>query len=540
MGDLGDATLSMELLRLRVLDTCATPRHNWRSASWCKRPNSPSHSSPIPESSSSNGEEGNDSFVLFDDTGVKTQSRKPNSPSLPSPIPESSSRNREEGYDKFGLFLDAEEDNKEQEVSCTRPPRFFDSQGRYMQLLCPPFRALSFSGFSHKETMSREPAMNTLPKRALDTRNETQTKIDLNFVQDVVYDEEHQGGGNDIIEENGQMEESKDRAAQCDKECSQVLPYLFVGSRTVAQKLSTLHHCGITHILNCVGFACIENFPNDFCYRTLWLEDSPGEDLTCILYDVFDFIEEVREQEDCRLFLHCCQGISRSVALVIAYLMWKEHRSFDDAYAFVKAARCIASPNIGFVVQLLQWQSKIQNPPSENVFRMYCVVPHSSYAPLHLVAKTVPNPSICSLDSRGVFIIQLSSKLYIWRGKRSDLEMVAAADRSAFQLVRYEHVQGPLVSCNEGFEPAELCEALGTGNVEVKNSKSKLGEISLSFEVGEKIVAEYDTDYQLFWTAKLGGFMPPAVGTGLIITLPAKAECFCWFGSTYNCGCKRP
>jgi len=94
----------------------------------------------------------------------------------------------EEGYDKFGLFLDAEEDNKEQEVSCTRSPRFFDSQGRYMQLLCPPFRALSFSGFSNKETMSSQPDMNTLPKRALDTRNETQT-------QDVVYDEETSGWG---------------------------------------------------------------------------------------------------------------------------------------------------------------------------------------------------------------------------------------------------------------------------------------------------------------------------------------------------------
>ena len=266
----------------------------------------------------------------------------------------------------------------------------------------------------------------------------------------------------------------------------------------MAQKLSTLHHCGITHILNCVGFACVENFPNDFCYRTLWLEDSPGEDLTCILYDVFYFIEEVREQAHCRLFMHCCQGVSWSVALVIAYLMWKEHRSFDDAYAFVKAARCIASPNIGFVVQLLQWQSKIQNPPSKNVFRMYSVVPHSSYAPLHMVAKTVTNPSICALDSRGVFIIQLSSKLYIWRGKRSDPEMVAAADRSAFQLVRYEHAQGPLVSCNEGFEPAELFEALGAGNVEDKNSKRKQGEISLSFEVGEKLVVEYDTDYQVF------------------------------------------
>jgi hypothetical protein len=37
---LGDATLSMDLfhiehgLRLTVLDTCATPRHNWRLASW--------------------------------------------------------------------------------------------------------------------------------------------------------------------------------------------------------------------------------------------------------------------------------------------------------------------------------------------------------------------------------------------------------------------------------------------------------------------------------------------------------------------------
>jgi hypothetical protein len=165
---------------------------------------------------------------------------------------------------------------------------------------------------------------------------------------------------------------------------------------------------------------------------------------------------------------------------------------------------------------------------------MYCVVPHYSYAPLHLVAKVVTKPSICSLDSRGVFIIQLSRKLYIWRGKRSDLEMVVAADRTAFQLVRYEHAKGPFVSCNEGFEPTELCEALGTGNVEVKNSKRKQGEISLSFEVGEKLVAEYDTDYKLFWKAKLGGFMPPVVRKGVIISLRTKVERFCWFGSAYN------
>lgn len=74
-------------------------------------------------------------------------------------------------------------------------------------------------------------------------------------------------------------------------------------------------------------------------------------------------------------------------------------------------------------------------------------------------------------------------------------------------------------------------------------NQGKLASYSLfffKFEVGEKIFAEYDTDYQLFWKAKLGGFMPPVVGTGVIITFPAKAECFRWFGSTYNHGCKRP
>jgi len=185
MGDLGEATLSMDVLRLRVLDTCSTPRHNWRLASWCKKPNSPSHSSPLPESSSSSGEEGHGKFVLFEDLVVKTQWRKPNSSSLPSPIPELIPSNREEGYDKFGLFLDTKEDITEKKISSTRPPQFFDSQGRYMQLLCPPFRALSVSEFPNKEPVSREPAMDTLQKPAMDIRNETPMTIDLNCVQDV-------------------------------------------------------------------------------------------------------------------------------------------------------------------------------------------------------------------------------------------------------------------------------------------------------------------------------------------------------------------
>ncbi|XP_047169174.1 protein-tyrosine-phosphatase MKP1-like [Vigna umbellata] len=90
----------------------------------------------------------------------------------------------------------------------------------------------------------------------------------------------------------------------------------------------------------------------DFVYRTLWLQDSPSEDITSIFYDVFDYLEDFREQGG-RVFVHCCQGVSRSTSLVIAYLMWREGQSFHDAFQFVKATRGIADPNMGFTCQLL-------------------------------------------------------------------------------------------------------------------------------------------------------------------------------------------
>ncbi|KAE8812548.1 Dual specificity protein phosphatase 4 [Hordeum vulgare] len=54
------------------------------------------------------------------------------------------------------------------------------------------------------------------------------------------------------------------------------------------------------------------------------------------------------EDDAGRVFVHCCHGVSRSNSLVIAYLMWREGQSFDDAFQFVKAARGIANPNMGF------------------------------------------------------------------------------------------------------------------------------------------------------------------------------------------------
>ncbi|GAU42571.1 hypothetical protein TSUD_240470 [Trifolium subterraneum] len=105
------------------------------------------------------------------------------------------------------------------------------------------------------------------------------------------------------------------------------------GSDTVAKNRELLRKNGITH-------------------------DSPTEDITSILYDVFDYFEDVRLQGG-RVLVHCCQGVSRSTSLVIAYLMWREGQSFEDAYHYVKNARRVTNPNMGFACRLLMCQKRV-------------------------------------------------------------------------------------------------------------------------------------------------------------------------------------
>ncbi|KAL3521027.1 hypothetical protein ACH5RR_019176 [Cinchona calisaya] len=87
----------------------------------------------------------------------------------------------------------------------------------------------------------------------------------------------------------------REQIAFFDKECSKVADHVYLGGDAVARDRDILKQHGITHILNCVGFVCPEYFKADFVYRTLWLQDSPTEDITSILYDVFDYFEDVRE-----------------------------------------------------------------------------------------------------------------------------------------------------------------------------------------------------------------------------------------------------
>ncbi|XP_022746182.1 protein-tyrosine-phosphatase MKP1-like [Durio zibethinus] len=304
----------------------------------------------------------------------------------------------------------------------------------------------------------------------------------------------------------------RDKIAFFDKECSKVAEHICFGGDAVARDREILKQNGITHVLNCVGFVCPEYFKADFVYRTLWLQDSPSEDITSILYDVFDYFEDVREQGG-RVFVHCCQGVSRSTSLVIAYLMWREGQSFDDAFQYVKAARGIADPNMGFACQLLQCQKRVHAFPlsPSSLLRMYRIAPHSPYDPLHLVPKMLNDPSPSVLDSRGAFIVHIPYAIYIWIGKNCESIMERDARGAVCQIVRYERVQGRIIMIKEGEEPADFWDAFSNllPLMDKSRNKVELGESAIKICPGERTVDTYNVDFEIFLKAIKGGFVPP-------------------------------
>ena len=63
---------------------------------------------------------------------------------------------------------------------------------------------------------------------------------------------------------------------------------------------------------------------------------------------------------DLSLIMCCLKGISRSAAIVIAYLMWKKDMDYDEALATLKSKRRCVKPNPGFERTLRDWAKEIR------------------------------------------------------------------------------------------------------------------------------------------------------------------------------------
>ncbi|CAJ1363260.1 unnamed protein product [Effrenium voratum] len=90
----------------------------------------------------------------------------------------------------------------------------------------------------------------------------------------------------------------------------------------------------------------------EFVYKKEGLGDTPDQSLTDI-DGLLDFIHGAHQaNERHHVLVNCVQGISRSAAVVLAYLMKYERMSLRDAYHFLRHRRSIADPRKEFLQQL--------------------------------------------------------------------------------------------------------------------------------------------------------------------------------------------
>jgi len=273
------------------------------------------------------------------------------------------------------------------------------------------------------------------------------------------------------LDRSGETEQTRSQAKldMYSRVCSEVTPYLFVGSDLVARDAETLEKCGITHIINAAGMVCDNYFEKTgkFEYLKVHLEDGAHEDIECVFYDMIDFLDRAtdrnRNGSKHTAFVHCSQGVSRSTSICILYLMYVNNWNYDTAYQHVRDTRPITRPNPGFMCQLLAWHKRRTDGVKQA--RFYRVVSQSSYTPSYLVAKANQSSQFSSslLDPETCCVLHTPSDLFVWTGRSTASEHRKVAARHAQRLQQFEKApEAQFIS--QGSEPNEFWEAFSDGS----------------------------------------------------------------------------
>lgn len=205
--------------------------------------------------------------------------------------------------------------------------------------------------------------------------------------------------------------------------CSEVLPRsLYFGGQRAADNPVELSKVGVTHLVNLTDSA--DESRAGHMEHFVWpLSDHRTEDIVTNLPLVITWIDRVILSGGV-VFVHCKEGVSRSSAVVVAYLMFKFRIPFEDALARVKCSRPSACPNLGFTKQLIALEVRMglgapsPAPASERrVWRI--VVPDGDDRSL-LRVQPLDHGFTADLDSSAV-ITEHDGVGEIWVGHRCPL-----------------------------------------------------------------------------------------------------------------------
>ncbi|RCI09935.1 hypothetical protein L249_8377 [Ophiocordyceps polyrhachis-furcata BCC 54312] len=171
---------------------------------------------------------------------------------------------------------------------------------------------------------------------------------------------------------------------------------LYVGGLWALRRSDSLQERGIAHVLSLFDPSGLKNFKDEpwtvygkaFRHLLIDIDDVDESDLLIELPRAVRFIADgLQDRGGAAVFVHCAAGKSRSVAVVVAYLLWRFPHRFDPdtvpsdgslspdnnhtaprkhcketapqavaaALALVRRSRPLAEPNCGFMQQLAIW-----------------------------------------------------------------------------------------------------------------------------------------------------------------------------------------
>ena len=104
----------------------------------------------------------------------------------------------------------------------------------------------------------------------------------------------------------------------------------------------------------------IERFPKQIVYHKIEILDTLDADLLSHLDSALCFIRSLIESNK-GVLIRCSAGVSRSVAVVIGYLIKFHSLKYDKAFKLVQSKRPIIDPNSNFIKQLKQYESTVNS-----------------------------------------------------------------------------------------------------------------------------------------------------------------------------------
>lgn len=131
---------------------------------------------------------------------------------------------------------------------------------------------------------------------------------------------------------------------------------IYLGDEEGASDLEFLKNEQIHYVLSISSNS--PTYPEEMNINAMQLEIKDNLKINIIIYlkQCIKFIDNAD-----KIYVHCSYGINRSPAIVIGYLMWKTHSSYESVFDYVKSRReCIEPCNI-FIIQLHKFHNLLIN-----------------------------------------------------------------------------------------------------------------------------------------------------------------------------------